>query len=121
HLLVDVLTRLTTRYAHTSHRISRDDTARNKAKALRAHGEIIDAAVAGYIGRAEILLDRHLTATAEVLERHRLDPDTPRSGIAADLAAMGPAAKRAEVVAARIHDEIAAAGWRIGEVHGSEA
>uniref|UniRef100_UPI0015F0181D FCD domain-containing protein n=1 Tax=Pseudonocardia pini TaxID=2758030 RepID=UPI0015F0181D len=121
HLLVDVLARLTTRYAHMSVRVSAEETARNRRRMADSHLTVVEATVAGDAGPAVAALDEHLVEIGRILSASAPQPGAPRSGIAADLASMGPGVKLAEVVAARLHDEIAAAGWQIGSVHGSEA
>jgi len=117
HLFVDVLTRLTTRYAHATRRISKEEVSRGKDTAHATHRIIADAVVAGEAGRAEAETAAHLARTAEWLLAHRARRGTK----AATRGIEGPDAKLAEVIAARIHDEIARRGWPVGQVLGSEA
>ncbi|MEB3983707.1 FCD domain-containing protein [Mycobacterium sp. 663a-19] len=124
-LFIDVLMRLTTRYALQS----RADSASEAVEAVdhmhNDHSEIVAAVTAGDSARAKTLSERHVEAVTAWLQRHhpggglsgndrhasrarrRLDPEAPRG-------------KMAEVLAANIGDDIAAAGWRIGSVFGTE-
>jgi DNA-binding FadR family transcriptional regulator len=122
HLFIDVLTRLTTRYAHTSRRTSKAEFLAAKGDSHDKHVAIVDAVIAGEGGRAQIRLGEHLDEVQTWLEAHRVRSRSQRNSpsAGAQLAA-GPKAKLAEVVAARIHDDIAAQGWRTGTVVGSEA
>jgi len=120
YLFIDVLTRLTARYAHTTRRIPKDEVAKGKDEAHAAHMTIADAVVAGDAGRAESATTEHLESVSEWLLAHR----SRRAGRTVSSAARTPeepGAKLAEVVAARIRDEIARRGWPIGQVLGSEA
>jgi DNA-binding FadR family transcriptional regulator len=120
HLFVDVLTRLTTRYAHTTRRISKDEAAQGKSDSRHKHVEITDAVVAGDSGRADAAMSRHLAEVTDWLVTHR-SKRTSRGGAGASQITENPGAKLAEVIAARIHDEIARRGWPMGHVLGSEA
>jgi DNA-binding FadR family transcriptional regulator len=120
HLFIDVLTRLTTRYAHTTRRIAKDEVAQGKADSRDKHVEIVDAVVAGDSGRVEAAMSRHLAAVTEWLLAHR-SKRAPRQGAGATQLAENPGAKLAEVIAARIHDEIVRRSWPMGHVLGSEA
>lgn len=121
HLFIDVLTRLTARYANTSRRISKAETIASKQTSRREHSAIVDAVITGDSARAETLLVIHLEGVAEWIEQHRVrrGPRIAGAVIEPELVE-GPRAKLAEVVAARIHDDIAARGWQIGQVLGSE-
>jgi DNA-binding FadR family transcriptional regulator len=119
-LFVDVLARLTARYAHTTRRIAKDEVARGKDAAHTAHATIADAVIAGDAGRAESATAAHLDdVTAWLLANQSRRPG--RNVSAAARVLEEPGAKLAEVVAARIRDEIARRGWPIGQVLGSEA
>ncbi|WP_181781309.1 FadR/GntR family transcriptional regulator [Pseudonocardia pini] len=120
HLFVDVLTRLTTRYAHTTRRISKDEVARGKSGSRDRHVAIVDAVVAGDAAAASAEMGEHLTEVTEWLLAHR-SKRAPRPGAGVAEIGAGDGAKLAEVTAARIHDEIARRGWPMGHVLGSEA
>ncbi|MFF3567511.1 FadR/GntR family transcriptional regulator [Nocardia jiangxiensis] len=121
-LFIDVLTRLTTRYAHTSRRISKAEVAESKEVSHRAHTEIVDAVIAGDGARAQTALIGHLETVADWTEKHRVRNRTRISGAVIEPEIVeGPGAKLAEVVAGRIHDDIASRGWQVGTVLGSEA
>ncbi|MER6808168.1 FCD domain-containing protein [Spirillospora sp. NPDC000708] len=115
---IEILTRLTTRYAHTATHTPKAEAVRSKESAGRHHTAIVEAVIAGDTGRARALVVEHLTATADWLRTHRSgEPDGP---IAPQLIE-APDGKLGEVVASRIHHQIAADGWPIGEALGSEA
>lgn len=119
HLFVDVLARLTARYAHTTTRVRKDEVAEGKDAAHAAHLTIVDAVIAGDAGEAEAATSAHLKEVTAWLMAH----PRRRTGRKATPAKLveEPAAKLAEVVAARIRDEIARRGWPVGQVLGSEA
>ncbi|HUE34626.1 MAG TPA: FCD domain-containing protein [Mycobacterium sp.] len=125
-LFIDVLMRLTTRYVLQS----RTDSASEAIEAIdymhNDHSEIVAAVTAGDAARAKTLSERHVEAVTAWLQQHhpgddaggndrhasragrrRLDPDAPRG-------------KLAEVLAANIGDDIAASGWQVGSVFGTE-
>jgi len=108
-LFIDVLARLTRRYARES------EVDRVKDDSNRGHVALVEAIIAGDAGLAASQVTRHLDAVAQRLPSLHEGRAAP-TGFVEE-----PAAKLAEVVAARIHEAIAAAGWRIGEVVGSEA
>ena len=118
-LFIEVLIRLTYRYARTSRRTSKEDVLSSTTETHRWHGEIIDAVVAGDAARAETLLVSHLRSVEEWLLAHRV---RARAGFRPRPLTEpgGPGRKLAEVVAERLHDDIAAQGWQVGTVFGSE-
>jgi DNA-binding FadR family transcriptional regulator len=116
-LFVDVLTRLTARYAHTTRRLSRDEVRRGKDESHGRHVEIVDAVVADDGGRAAAVMSEHLVATADWLVEHRGKRPRPGPGRVPEPAGT----KLAEFVAARVRDEIIRRGWPIGHVLGSES
>ncbi|MER6956315.1 MULTISPECIES: FCD domain-containing protein [unclassified Streptomyces] len=122
HLFIDVLTRLTARYAHTSRRVSKAEMHAAKDISHRAHRAVVDAVIADDGARAQTELTAHLESVAAWIEKHRVRRGQRIAGnvIQPELVE-GPRAKLAEVLAARIHDDIAARGWQIGMVLGSEA
>ncbi|WP_327312138.1 FadR/GntR family transcriptional regulator [Streptomyces sp. NBC_01235] len=121
HLFIDVLTRLTARYAHTSRRISRAEMHAAKETSHTEHGAVVDAVISDDGARAQTALTAHLESVAAWIEKHRVRRGRRISGqvIEPELVE-GPRAKLAEVLAARIHDDIAARGWQTGTVLGSE-
>ena len=121
HLFIDVLTRLTARYAHTSRRVSKAEMHAAKDTSHRAHQAVVDAVVADDGARAQTELTAHLESVAAWIEKHRVRRGQRISGTVVEPElAEGPRAKLAEVLAARIHDDIAARGWQTGMVLGSE-
>ncbi|WP_163506498.1 FadR/GntR family transcriptional regulator [Fodinicola acaciae] len=121
HLFTDVLTRLTTRYAHTSRRISKAELLTSTATSAEAHRAVADAVIAGDGARAQMTLSAHLEWVADWIEKHRVQRSRIAGAVIEPEMAEGPRAKLAEVVAARIHDDIAARGWQVGAALGSEA
>lgn len=108
-LFIDILMRLTTRYALRS----RPDSATEATEAIdRVHGDhsrIVAAVAAGDSARARTLSERHVEAVTAWLH-HPGDGAGER----------GPRGKLAETLAATIGDEIAAGGWRVGSLFGTE-
>ncbi|WAC94460.1 FadR/GntR family transcriptional regulator [Mycobacterium sp. Aquia_213] len=121
-LFIDVLMRLTTRYALRS----RTDSASEAIEALdymhHDHSEIVAAVTAGDSARAKTLSERHVEAVNAWLQEHH--PGAGRAGRAGrrpEPADSGlPRAKMAEVLAASIGDEIGSGGWQVGSVFGTE-
>ncbi|WP_369032533.1 FadR/GntR family transcriptional regulator [Streptomyces adonidis] len=122
HLFIDVLTRLTARYAHTSRRTSKAEMHMAKETSHRAHRAVVEAVIADDGARAQTELTAHLESVAAWIGKHRVRRGQRIAGnvIEPELVE-GLRAKLAEVVASRIHDDIAARGWQIGMVLGSEA
>ncbi|MEO3787578.1 FCD domain-containing protein [Actinocorallia sp. B10E7] len=120
HLFVDMLARLTTWYAHHSRPMPRAKAEHAKELSRHSHVQIVDAVIAGDGGRAQAYLTGHLNVIADWLREYRA-PEGTRPPQADGRLVGGPGAKLAETIAARIHDEIAADGWRDGRVLGSEA
>ena len=118
-LFIGISMRLTARYA----RAARTDSAGEAIEAVDHmrvdHSEIVAAVTAGDSARARTLSERHVERVTAWLQAHhrgdiagrarapRPDPEAPQ-------------AKLAEVLAATIGDDIAAGGWRIGSVFGTE-
>jgi DNA-binding FadR family transcriptional regulator len=122
HLFIDVLTRLTARYANTSRRISKAEILTAKENSQEEHRAIVEAVIAGDGARAQTTLSAHLQTVAAWIEKHRVRRGSRISGRVVEPEVVeGPRAKLAEVVAARIHDDIAAGGWQVDSVLGSEA
>jgi DNA-binding FadR family transcriptional regulator len=118
-LFTEVLIRLTFRYARTSRRISRDAVLESTTETHRWHGQIVDAVIAGDAAVAGTRVVEHLHSVEEWLLAHRVRTPEPRRPRPLPTTADGR--KLAEVVAERLHDDIAAAGWQVGTVFGSES
>ena len=117
-LFIDVLIRMTARYA----RQSRTDSASEAIEAVdhmhNDHAELVAAGTAGDSARAKTLSERHVEAvTAWLQQHHRVEAS---QGQMARLPREAPRGKLAEVLAATIGDEIASSGWQIGSVFGTE-
>ncbi len=122
HLFIDVLTRLTARYAHTSRRVSKAEMLAAKDVSHREHRAVVDAVIAADGARAQTALAAHLESVAAWIVKHRVRRGSRIAGsVVEPELAEGPRAKLAEVVAARIHDDIAARGWQVGMVLGAES
>jgi DNA-binding FadR family transcriptional regulator len=121
HLFIDILTRLTARYAHTSQRVTKAEIQASQEASHAAHDAVADAVIIGDGARAQTRLTEHLEWVGAWIAKHRVQrPRTGGSVVEPELVE-GPRAKLAEVVAARIHDDIAGHGWQIGSALGSEA
>jgi DNA-binding FadR family transcriptional regulator len=125
-LFIDVLMRLTTRYALQS----RTDSASEAIEAIdymhNDHSEIVAAVTAGDSARAKTLSERHVEAVTAWLQQHHPGDDVggkDRRTSGARQRRINPEAPRgklAEVLAANIGDEIASSGWQVGSVFGTE-
>src|SRR6201988_3487027 len=114
-LFIDILMRLTTRYALQS----RADSATEAIEAIdqmhHDHAQIVAAVTAGDSAWAKTLSERHIEAvTAWLQEHHPGNRSRPRSPRRARLDGDAPRGKLAEMLAATIGDDIAASGWRGG-------
>jgi DNA-binding FadR family transcriptional regulator len=119
-LFTEVLIRLTYRYARTSRRTSKEAVLAATTDTHRRHAEIVDAVIAGDAAAAETSLVSHLAAVEEWLLANRVR--TPTGARRRPLDAPPEAGRKlAEVVADRMRDDIAADGWRVGTVVGSES
>ena len=122
-LFIDILTRLTRRYARDARTGSATDAVEALDQMHKDHAEMVAAVTAGDAARAKTLSERHVEAVTAWLQRHR----GTRSGQAREprraprLDAEAPRGKLAEVLAAAIGDDIAASGWQVGSVFGTEA
>ncbi|AFS15828.1 MULTISPECIES: FadR/GntR family transcriptional regulator [Mycobacterium] len=120
-LFIDVLMRLTTRYALAS----RTDSATEAIEAVEHlhahHSKIVAAVTAGDSARAKTLSERHVEAVTGWLQRHhpgdRVRGRTRRRRLDSEV----PRGKLAEMLAVTIGDDIAASGWHVGSVFGTEA
>lgn len=134
-LFIDILMRLTVRYAEDS----RLDSARDALDAIdrrhREHAGIVAAVTAGDAARATTLSEHHAESVTAWLQDHQPGDDARRNGVRRSRAISGaagrtrkrrksdaeaPRGKLAEVLAAAIRDDIATSGWRVGEVFGTE-
>ncbi|HSS24326.1 MAG TPA: FCD domain-containing protein, partial [Mycobacterium sp.] len=125
-LFIDVLMRLTTRYALQS----RTDSASEAVEAIdhmhSDHFEIVAAVTAGDPARAKTLSERHVEAVTAWLQRHHPGDDVSGKDLQSSRARRrrlnfeAPRGKLAEVLAANIGDDIAASGWQVGSVFGTE-
>ncbi len=124
-LFIDVLMRLTRRYALAS----RTDSATEAVEAVdqmhNDHSEIVAAVTAGDSARAKTLSERHVEVATAWLQEHRAPvrgrPSRAREPRRAPLRdSEAPRGKLAEVLAATIGDDIAASGWQVGSVFGTE-
>jgi DNA-binding FadR family transcriptional regulator len=118
-LFIDVLIRLTNRYGQVSPDTPRSAYRKARSVAKRRHAEIGDVVIAGDAGRAEAEMAEYLEGVAAWMRSH----GQGRREITDPLDAPGPApqGKLAEVVASRLRDDIAATGWPVGAVIGSES
>jgi DNA-binding FadR family transcriptional regulator len=125
-LFIDVLMRLTTRYALQS----RTDSASEAVEAIdhmhNDHSEIVAAVTAGDPARAKTLSERHVEAVTAWLQQHHPGDDVSGKDRQSSRARQrrlnfeAPRGKLAEVLAANIGDDIAASGWQVGSVFGTE-
>lgn len=119
-LFIDILMRLTTRYALQSRPGSATDAIEAVEHMHHDHSRIVAAVTAGDAARAKTLSERHIEAVTAWLQEHhpgdRRRPRGPRRRLEGD----APQGKLAEMLAATIGDEIAADGWRAGSVFGTE-
>ncbi|WP_019927444.1 FadR/GntR family transcriptional regulator [Nocardia sp. BMG111209] len=119
HLFIDVLARLTTRYAHASGRRSAAEVDAARQDSHAAHRAIAEAVIDGDGARAQVALTAHLEFLSTWVDLRRARRAAPAAETGFDCAT-APTGKLAEVLASRIHDDIAARGWPVGTVVGSE-
>jgi DNA-binding FadR family transcriptional regulator len=120
-LFIDILMRLTTRYALQSRADSATEAIEAVDQMHHDHAQIVAAVTAGDSARAKTLSDRHIEAvTAWLQEHHPGNKSRPRTPRRRRLDGDAPRGKRAEMLAATIGDDIAASGWRVGSVFGTE-
>jgi DNA-binding FadR family transcriptional regulator len=134
-LFIDILMRLTTRYAEGSRAESAADAVETLDRTHGEHSEIVAAVTAGDAARAKTLSERHAESVTAWLQSHQPGDDAGRNGLRRSRAISAspgvarkrrgldgdaPHGKRAEVLAAAIRDDIAASGWQVGSVFGSE-
>ncbi|MDQ2648790.1 MAG: FCD domain-containing protein [Actinomycetota bacterium] len=110
---VDLLNRATQLYLPSATKLGRDTLTASAG----AHTAIADAILAGEGTLARRRMQKHLKAEAEFLRARR--PSRRRLADLPDV--VGRSDKRAEQLARKVLREIAAAGWPVGELLGSEA
>lgn len=115
-LFIDILMRLTVRYAADSRLDSASDVLEALEHRRRDHAAIVAAVTAGDAARAMTLSEQHAQSTTKWLQNHH-QPRAPQQRLGDREAPQG---KLAEVLAAAIRDDIASSGWPVGEVFGSE-
>jgi len=135
-LFIDVLMRLTARYARKSQADSAGEAIEAVDQMHNDHSEIVAAVTAGDSARAKTLSERHVAAVTAWLQEHQPGDDAPRNGTLKSRGSRGsrvrkprglsrlnleaPRGKLAEVLAATIVDDIATSGWQVGSVFGTE-
>jgi DNA-binding FadR family transcriptional regulator len=121
-LFVDVLLRLTSRYAHESLSKLPDPSHPVLIAGHKAHDKLVSAVVAGEAAQAEHRAGQHVEAVTEfILSSTRENTQQPPSSIwGGGVPGHTQDQKLAEVVARRIITEISDGGWTIGSVIGSE-
>jgi DNA-binding FadR family transcriptional regulator len=122
-LFVDVLLRLTVRYAHESLSKLPDPAHQELIDAHKVHNALVSAVVAGESASAEHQASQHLEMISEFILGSGSDLDQPRPSTSIwSTTAPGHTQdqKLAEVVARRIIAEISEGGWTVGSVIGSE-
>ncbi len=121
-LFIDILMRLTTRYALQSRADSATDAIEAVDQMHHDHSQMVAAVTAGDSARAKTLSERHVEAvTAWLQEHHPGNKSRPRTPRRLRPEGDAPRGKLAEMLAATIGDDIAASGWRVGSVFGTEA
>ena len=117
-LFIDILMRLTVRYAEDSRLNSASDALEAIEHRHREHSAIVAAVTAGDTARAMTLSERHAESVTTWLRDHHHPGSRARTRRGSSREA--PQGKLAEVLAAAIRDDIASSGWQVGEVFGSE-
>jgi DNA-binding FadR family transcriptional regulator len=116
-LFIDILMRLTVRYAEDSRLDSASEALDAIDRRHHQHADIVAAVTAGDSARAKTLSERHAESVTAWLQEHHAAGRT-RKRRKSD--AEAPHGKLAEVLAAAIRDDIASSGWPVGEVFGTE-
>jgi DNA-binding FadR family transcriptional regulator len=120
-LFIDVLMRLTARYAQKSRADSAGEAIELVDQMHNDHSEIVAAVTAGDSARAKTLSERHVEAVTAWLQEHQPgDEAAPPDARENRHNLEAPHGKLAEVLAATIGDDIAASGWQVGSVFGTE-
>ncbi|BAX91632.1 FadR/GntR family transcriptional regulator [Mycobacterium shigaense] len=119
-LFIDVLMRLTTRYALQSQTGSASEAVEALDHMHLHHADIVAAVTAGDSARAKTLSERHVEAVTGWLQQHHAGRGGRSRRSRRPLDVEAPRAKLAEMLAATIVDEIRAGGWQLGAVFGTE-
>jgi DNA-binding FadR family transcriptional regulator len=117
-LFIDILMRLTVRYAEDSRLDSASDALEAIDHRRRDHAAIVAAVTSGDTARAMTLSERHAESVTKWLQDHHHPGGGARNRRGSNREA--PQGKLAEVLAAAIRDDIARSGWQVGEVFGTE-
>jgi len=119
-LFVDVLMRLTRRYLRGSG-AALEAFDRMRQRCSEDHWAIVAAVTAGDFAGAKTLTEQHVKAVTGWLQTYNSPAGAARAKRPRGAAHVeAPRGKLAEVLAATIGDEIAAAGWQVGSVFGTE-
>ncbi|HEX4357705.1 MAG TPA: FCD domain-containing protein [Pseudonocardia sp.] len=123
HLFVDVLLRLTWRYAGDQlNHLPEDPLHPAFTSSDISHEAMVDSVVAGDGPRAQYLVGQHLEMFGDFLIHWRPDTHYPPSTLwTVPTPGHTQDQKLAEVVAQRLLAEITGGGWAVGSVIGSEA
>jgi DNA-binding FadR family transcriptional regulator len=116
-LFIDILMRLTVRYAEDSRLDSASDAFEAIDRRHREHSEIVAAVTAGDSARAKTLSERHAESVTAWLQDHQPPGQAAKRR---ELDGEAPHGKLAEVLATAIRDDITSSGRQIGEVFGTE-
>jgi DNA-binding FadR family transcriptional regulator len=116
-LFIDILMRLTVRYAQDSRLDSASDALEAIDRRHQEHADIVAAVTAGDSARAKTLSEHHAQSMTGWLKDHQ---PPGRAGDWRGLDREAPHGKLAEVLATAIRDDIATSGRQIGEVFGTE-
>jgi DNA-binding FadR family transcriptional regulator len=116
-LFIDILMRLTVRYAENSRLDSAGDALAAIERRHLEHADIVAAVTAGDPARAKTLSERHAESVTSWLHDHQ---PARRARKPSGLHREAPQGKLAEVLADVIRDDIATSGRQIGEVFGTE-
>ncbi|OBA79985.1 GntR family transcriptional regulator [Mycobacterium sp. 1164966.3] len=122
HLFVDVLMRLTRRYLRDrGSGAAAEAIDRMRRRCSEDHSGIVAAVTAGDFAGAKTLTEQHVEAVSAWLQTYRAPAATDRARQPPRVSHVeATREKLAEVLAATIGDEIAAAGWQVGSVFGTE-
>ncbi|GAB3028959.1 FadR/GntR family transcriptional regulator [Mycobacterium bourgelatii] len=120
-LFIDVLMRLTKRYARDSRTASGAEANQAVDRLHSDHAAILAAVTAGDSARAKTLSERHVAGVTTWLRQHQGDARRRRTSLPrARPDAESPGDKLAEVLAATIAGDIVASGRQVGSVFGTE-
>jgi DNA-binding FadR family transcriptional regulator len=121
-LFVDVLMRLTRRYLRDwGSGAAVEAIDRMRQRCSEDHAGIVAAVTAGDFAAAKTLTEQHVEAVSAWFQTYRAPAAAARARQPRRVSHVeAPRGKLAEVLAATIGDEIAAAGWQVGSVFGTE-